>query len=626
MKILIEKTIFNKVPCYQLGLVIISGINNSGKIDFPVKEKTFAQKELQEWNKKTQEVGIDAEKFPSANVNIKNRFDIDGKLPRVNPAVDLCNIFSLETGMPIGLHDLDKDKGDIDVRPGKQGDTFVPLNQVKAETIVDPIVFAIENRVQTRNWTWRIAETSKVDSRSTNVILLINSLTLTEKVFSSLLKTIAQEFVKKFGGKIIAEEILNNNISTFSAITSFKEKRTSRDKIDELLSRGVENIFPSKDELEKVLRSGKKLKLYQGFDPTGIQLHIGHMAGLRKLRQFQDLGHQVIFLIGDGTGQAGDPSGKKRTREKYLNQKQLRENAKDYVMQAGKIVNFTGKNAAQIKYNGDWLNKLTLVDILDIASHFSLQQLEERDMFVERKKAGESINLREFLYPLLQGYDSVAMKVDLEVGGNDQTFNMLVGRSLVKDILKKEKFVLSTPLIADAQGNKIGKTEGNVIALTSPPTQFYALVMTLPDEVIIKCFEVLTDIPLVEVQAMEKSLEQGENPMTLKKRLAFTLTKMLNSEEDATKAQDEFERVVQNKELPTQMQNLKISQQEEISLADFLVNHNLVKSKSEAKRLIDQGGVEINGEKVQDPKQMIMPENNTVLRVGKKTYIKIVIE
>lgn len=391
------------------------------------------------------------------------------------------------------------------------------------------------------------------------------------------------------------------------------------DKIEELLTRGVEKIYPSKEALEKVLRSGKKLTLYQGFDPSGIQLHIGHMVGLRKLRQWQDLGHHVIFLIGDGTGQAGDPSGKKRTREKYLSNKELRENAKDYVLQAGKIVNFSGANPVEILYNGDWLNKLTLVDVLDIASHFSLQQLEERDMFVERKKRGESINLREFLYPLLQGYDSVAMKVDLELGGDDQTFNMLCGRSLVKDYLGKEKFVMTTPLLSDSEGKKIGKTEGNVIALTSQPNDFYGMIMSLPDDVIVKCFTYLTDLPLEEIWDIENKIKEGENPMTFKKLLAYTLTTMLNTKADAQKAQAEFEHVVQKGETPEDISVIKVIKI--ITIIDFLIENKLTESKSAAKRLIEQGGVELDDCKITDPQSKI---KKGVLKVGKRKFIKII--
>jgi tyrosyl-tRNA synthetase len=251
------------------------------------------------------------------------------------------------------------------------------------------------------------------------------------------------------------------------------------DKIEELLTRGVDSVYPTKEDLEKVLRSGKKLKLYQGFDPTGTQLHIGHMVGFRKLRQWQDLGHEVIFLIGDGTGQAGDPSGKLKAREKFSTREELRENAKDYVMEAGKIVRFVGENPVKILYNGDWLNKLGLTDILEIFGHLSVQQLIERDLFQERMKQNQSINMREFIYPALQGYDSVAMEVDLELGGSDQLFNMLVGRQLVKDYLNKEKFVMTTPILADSEGRKIGKTEGNVIGLTDEPSNLFAQIMAV---------------------------------------------------------------------------------------------------------------------------------------------------
>src|SRR3989344_3164145 len=249
------------------------------------------------------------------------------------------------------------------------------------------------------------------------------------------------------------------------------------DKIEELLTRGVDKIYPSKEEHEKVLRSGKKLKLYQGFDPTGTELHIGHMVGLRKLRQWQDLGHHVIFLIGDGTGQAGDPSGKTRAREKFLTNEELRRNAVDYIKQAGKIVRFEGKNPVEILFNGDWLNKLTLVEILNIMDHVSFQQIFERDLFQERIKKGEEIKFREFFYPLLQGYDSVSMGVDLELGGSDQTFNMLVGSKLVSEMLHKDKFVMTTPLLTDSRGVKIGKTEGNVIALTDSPNDLFGKIM-----------------------------------------------------------------------------------------------------------------------------------------------------
>lgn len=394
------------------------------------------------------------------------------------------------------------------------------------------------------------------------------------------------------------------------------------DKIEELLHRGVDKIFPSKETLEKVLLSGKKLKLYQGFDPTGTQLHVGHMIGLRKLKQWQDLGHHVIFLIGDGTGQAGDPSGKIKAREKFFTREELRKNAKEYIMQASKIVRFDGENPVEILYNGDWLSTLTYTDILDIIGHFSLQQLVERDLFQDRIKRGETVNMREFIYPVLQGYDSVAMNVDLEIGGSDQTFNMLCGRNLVASIKHKEKFVMTTPLLEDSEGRKIGKSEGNVIGLTDDPINLYRKIMSLGDDVIIKGFEYLTDIPLEEIHHMKKSISDGENPMLFKKMLAFEIVKQLNNQNSAERAQIAFEQTVQKHELPNNIEELPIDSGSLLH-EDFLAKRNLVQSKSEAKRLFQQGGIELNGQKILDTNEKIPLKNNDFLKVGKRKIVKL---
>lgn len=392
------------------------------------------------------------------------------------------------------------------------------------------------------------------------------------------------------------------------------------DKIEELLTRAIEKIYPSKEKLEKVLRSGKKLKLYQGFDPTGIQLHIGHMVGLRKLRQWQDLGHEVIFLIGTGTGQAGDPSGKLKTREKFLTEEELKANAVDYVKQAAKIVRFEGDNAVKIVFNGDWLNKLKLKDILDIAGHFSLQQLAERDLFQERIKRGEDVNLREFMYPLLQAYDSVVLEVDLEMGGSDQTFNMLTGRRLEKAMIGKDKFVMTTPLLTDSKGIKIGKTEGNVIALTDKPENLYAKIMAFPDDIVMKGFEYLTDVPISEI----KEIEKADNPMLAKKKLAHEIARQLNTKEAADDAARHFESIVQQKETPVEIPNFDYSGSSTINIADLLAQTELAPSKSEAKRLVEQGGVEIDNKRITSLNQQIEIKNGIIIRVGKRKYVKII--
>ncbi len=395
------------------------------------------------------------------------------------------------------------------------------------------------------------------------------------------------------------------------------------DKIEELLTRGVARIYPSQEALEQVLRSGKKIKLYQGFDPTGDKLHIGHMVGLRKLAAWQELGHQVIFLIGDGTGQAGDPSGKTNVREKFHTREELRTNARDYVMQAKKIVEFSGDNPVQILYNGDWLNELKLVDILNIAEHFSVQQLIERDMFQNRIKNGEEINLREFLYPLLQGYDSVAMDVDLELGGSDQTFNMLTGRTLMKKMKGKEKFVMTTPLLSDSRGVKIGKTEGNVIALDDKPNNLFGKIMAFPDEVIVKCFECLTTLPMEKVENVKKAISSGENPIIYKKELAYTIVAELNSEKEAKEAEQSFSSVFQKKEVPEKIEQIKCKAGE--LLSEILVKNKILSSKGEWKRLVLGNAIHdlVSNKNITDLNFKVSV--TLTLKIGKKKFIKVLV-
>ncbi|MBI3443687.1 tyrosine--tRNA ligase [Candidatus Woesebacteria bacterium] len=395
------------------------------------------------------------------------------------------------------------------------------------------------------------------------------------------------------------------------------------DKIEEILTRGVEKIYPNKENLEKVLRSGKKLRLYQGFDPTGTKLHIGHAVAIRKLREFQKLGHHVIFLVGDGTGQAGDPSGKTKARDKFLTREKLRKNARDYVNQASKIVRFEGSNPAEILYNSDWLNKLKLVKILNIAQQFSVQQLLERDIFQERIKKNETINLREFLYPLLQGYDSVAMNIDLEVGGTDQTFNMLTGRHLVKIFQNREKIVMTVPLLTDKQGRKIGKTEGNVIGITDEPNELFSKIMSLGDDSIIPSFILLTDLSLPEIEKIKKQIKKGENPITFKKLLAYELTKEFNSQEEAEKAQEEFEKVFQKGEIPANIPIVEISKKT-LPALELFTHPKLLESRSEVKRLIAGGAIEIAGKRIESHKELItLPAEGAIVKIGKRRVIKL---
>lgn len=393
------------------------------------------------------------------------------------------------------------------------------------------------------------------------------------------------------------------------------------DHITHLLTQGIDTIYPSKEALEKKLRSGETLTIYQGFDPSGAHLHIGHAVGLRKLRQFQKLGHKIIFLIGDFTGMIGDPSGKKDAR-RPLTREEVLDNAKDYRRQASTILDFEGENPVQIKFNSEWNSKLGFDDVIRLAGNFTVQQLLERDMYQTRMKEGREINLTEFFYPIIQGYDSAALNVDIEIGGTDQTFNMLIGRTLVSRLNNKEKFVITVPLLTDSKGVKIGKSEGNVIGITDPPNEFYAKIMTLGDDAIVNCFQLLTDVSHEEIQSITKRIQAGENPMTFKKQLAHTLTKQFHSEDAADNAQAAFEKTVQNGELPEDISVFPVTRKTWVVL-DLLMQSKLITSRSEGRRLIEQKAVEINGTTIEPGTHELMVQQGTIVRVGKRKYIKI---
>jgi len=380
------------------------------------------------------------------------------------------------------------------------------------------------------------------------------------------------------------------------------------DKIEEVLTRGVQQVLPDKKGLADLMAK-RKIKLYQGFDPSAPSLHLGNFVGLMKLRQFQKLGHEVIFLVGDFTGMIGDPTDKLATRKK-LTREQVLENAKAWYKQTGKVLDFKGPNAAKIIFNSEWSDKITFKDLIEICSNVTVQQMIERDMFQERLKTNAPIYLHEFLYPVAQGYDCVVMDVDLEIGGNDQLFNMMMGRTLMKAIKNKEKFVLTTKLLVDKDGNKVGKTTGNALFLDSTPENFYAGIMSFPDEVLPLSFELLTEIA---VDGLAEKIKK--DPMGEKKHLAFEIVKFLWGEKAAESAQNAFEKTFQEK---TPTFDIKVSAGG--TLAGTIAPFTSLASVTDAKRLIRQNAVDINGLTVTDPSYKV--QGGDKIKVGSRTFLK----
>lgn len=388
--------------------------------------------------------------------------------------------------------------------------------------------------------------------------------------------------------------------------------------IEEVLTRKVEEVLPSKAGLKRLMK-GRKIRLYLGVDPTGRNLHLGHTIPLRKLQEFADLGNEAILVIGTGTVLTGDPSQREKNRN-MISKKEIERNIKNWKGQAGKILDFS---KVKIKYNGEWLLKLGLEEIINVASRISAIKLFQRDMFQRRLKRGDTVWAHETLYPLLQGYDSVSLDVDLEIGGSDQVFNMLIGRELLWKMKKKEKFVMTLPMVLGTDGEPMSKTSGNCIWLDDSPGQMFGKVMSVPDSLIVSYYELLTDLPSGQVQEIKKSLSQRKvNPKELKKRLAFEIVEIYHSSREAEKAKKEFEKVFEKKELPSAIPSLKVGVGK-INILDLLVKAKLASSRAEARRLVLQRGVKIGGNVQKDWKKTVETKKGLVLQVGPRKFARI---
>ncbi|MDP3792884.1 MAG: tyrosine--tRNA ligase [bacterium] len=385
---------------------------------------------------------------------------------------------------------------------------------------------------------------------------------------------------------------------------------TDKEKTQELFTRRIEAVFPSKDEAIKKLEGGERLRVYLGIDPTGPDLHLGHTVPLLFLKQLLELGHRPVLVLGDFTARIGDPTGKETAR-KPLTEKEIKENMKNYLGQVYKIL---PKGSFDVEYNSKWLAKMSFKDLIELSSHVTVQQMIARDMFQERIKNEKPIGLNEFMYPLMQGYDSVAMKIDGEAGGNDQIFNMLVGRDLEKKLLNKDKLVFATRLLVDAEsGKKMSKTEGGLISLSDSAQDMFGKTMkTVPDEMIARVFELCTEKPTEWI--LDKK-EQG--PYEFKKDLAFELVRMYHGEKEAQKAKEEFERVFSKGEKPEKI----VEVENKGNIIQTSVATGMVESNSEMKRLVDQKAVQVNDvviEKWDHP-----TKSGDIVKIGPRKFYKV---
>jgi tyrosyl-tRNA synthetase len=392
---------------------------------------------------------------------------------------------------------------------------------------------------------------------------------------------------------------------------------TEPKKIDELLTRGVEEVIVFED-LKKKLLSGRQLRIKFGVDPTAPDLHIGHAVPLRKLKQFQALGHKVILLIGDYTAMIGDPSGRNVTRP-MLTKAEVKKNMKTYIKQAGRILDM---KKVELRYNSDWYKNKGWAFLMDLTGKITVARVLDRDDFQKRLKEGTDIQMQEIFYPLMQGYDSVELKSDVEIGGSDQKFNMLMGRRVQKRYDQPEQEVMTFTLLEGTDGEKkMSKTYGNFIALLDPPEEMFGKVMSIPDKLITKYFELATEVASGVIAEYKKQMEAGKNPRDIKTILAKEITKIYHGEKAAAAAQINFDKMFRDKELPEEMIKLH-TVGSSIILLEALTSAGLASSRSEARRLLEQGGVKVDGNVVKDPTFSV--PINSVIQKGKRGFVRIV--
>lgn len=401
--------------------------------------------------------------------------------------------------------------------------------------------------------------------------------------------------------------------------------QVNKEKIEEALSRSVDSIYPTKEALMSLLISGKQISAYMGIDPTADYVHIGHSTNYLVLERFHKLGHKIIVLVGDFTAMVGDPSDKTSARVQ-LSKDVILANLKSFKEQIGKILDFDDKNnPIEFKFNSEWLSNLSFEKIVELGSNFTVQQMLERDMFKKRLRDNRPLFVNEFFYPLMQGYDSVALGVDLEIGGTDQTFNMLAGRTLMKRYLGREKFVMTTTLLVNpTTGEKLmSKSLGTGIGLNESAENMFGKIMTLADECMIQTFIDCTRISFSEIEKKKKLLELGENPRNIKIELAHEIVKMYHGENEANQTQADWTKKFSDKETPDTAMEIKV--REGSMLIDILVDNNFVESKTQARRLFENGAIKDIGHnrKINDPHTKI--SETIFLKIGKKIFLKIIL-
>ncbi len=672
----VSPDIFARFPDVFIAVVAADGVPNGAPVAAVEAELRLAEREAHErltetgvdlqahpfiarWRDAFRAAGINPNKYRSSVEALLARVQKGSDVPALSPAVDLANAVSLRSWLPAGAHDVDRLADTLEVRVAAGAETFHPIGGAMPETVeAGEIVYADAREVRTRRWIWRQGDAAKVTAASRRIFFPIDGwLGLNEEETREAAHELARLLHEHLGVRAEVAFVHKDNpevrvledgapgttgttditgmdaevVSPFTtradvdggdvlpAVPRGGDRRFDGDEIDELLGRGVVDVIVRAD-LERRLRAGERLRVKHGIDPTGPRIHIGRAVPLRTLWRFQRLGHTVCLIIGDFTAQLGDASDKTATR-RMLSEQEVYQNMASYKDQIGRILD---ASKVEWSYNSDWLGQLRFKDVTDLAQLFTVAQMLERENFSLRYSAGKPIGLQEFMYPLMQGYDSYAIEADVEVGGTDQLFNLMAGRDVQRHFGKRPQDILTMGMIWGLDGRKMSTSEGNTVLIDEPPVDMYGKIMSMGDEQIIPYFEVATEVPWREIGELARALAGGLNPMSAKKRLAYEITGLYHGEAGAAEGQQYFEKLHQDKGALGDEEWPEVALSAETrQIGALFKDAGLVQSNSDARRVMEQGGLEIDGRKVTDFAEIITPRDGMKLRRGKNKLARL---
>ena len=637
----VDKKIANVQDGIYTGIVVAYGLNN---LNSCTQTTTLLKSVVEETARKIEgqniknletlniyrdamkSLGVNSSKFPCSIEAILARISKKGEFPSISPIVDLGNYISVKYNVPVGVHDIDSLGDDLCVRLATLDDCKEESNQYDSDKIVEgEPVYAVGRSVRTRRWLWRQMPAGRVTETSTNFIFPIDGFVGNKDIIDAacdeLVALIHEIFnVEAENGRITSEELEFR----FGSMTD--EEKAIEDQIAIML-KGVAQYTTVSQIRKKVfdaLKDNRPLRIKLGLDPSAPDIHLGHSVVLRKIRQLQDLGHVAVIIIGDFTGMIGDPTGKSATR-KQLTREQVEENANTYMEQIFKIID---RDKTEVYYNSEWLSKMSFADVIDLASKCTVARMLERDDFNNRYTNHQPLSVHEFFYPLMQAYDSVAIKADIELGGTDQTFNILMGRNIQRDYGQEPQLTLFMPLLEGIDGkDKMSKSLGNYIGISEAPTVIFEKVMKIPDAMIIKYFNLCTDLHPTKVAELQRKLEAGANPRDIKMILACEITALYAGAEAAVEAEIRFKSVFQQNQIPDDAPIVIVDSCEGVSdgnqLTAALVRDGYYESKSQIRRLFQQGGATWDNERVTDINSLVITNEEHILKLGKSNFFRV---